>query len=89
MTARNAAPRSRKNASENETAGDDLFQQRKRAVEARFRVQVDRQTKSSHETHALAAAAAVQIKDSHPVVQVSIHDAEEGQTTLVEGSTPS
>jgi hypothetical protein len=70
------------------SAGDDFFAQRKRAVETRFRVQVDGQTKSSHATKALAAAAALQIKNSYPVVQVSVHDAEEGQTTLVERSSP-
>jgi hypothetical protein len=49
-------------------------------------VLVDQQTKSSHETHALAAAEALKIKNSYPVVQVSIYDAEDGQTTRVERS---
>lgn len=63
---------------------DEAFSQRKRPAEAQFRVQVDRQTKSSHETRAQAEAAASAIKNAYPVVQVSIYDAEAGQTTLVE-----
>jgi hypothetical protein len=88
MTAKRPVSKSQKRATENETPCEDLFSQRKRAVDARFRVLVDRQTKSSHATHALAAAEALQIKNAYPVVQVSIYDAEDGQTTRVERSEP-
>jgi hypothetical protein len=73
-----------KKASESDALLDESFSQRKRPAEAQFRVQVDRQTKSSHATLAQAEAAASAIKNAYPVVQVSIYDAQAGQTTLVE-----
>jgi hypothetical protein len=54
-----------------------------RAVLARFRLQVDRQTKAAFATLSEAEKAGQQIKKAYPLVQVSIYDAEEsGQTVL-------
>jgi len=74
----------KKTAPESEALPEEAYSQRKRATEARFRVQVDRRTKSSHTTLAAAETAAKAIKNAYSVVQVSIHDAEESKTTLIE-----
>lgn len=58
--------------------------QRKRAEVGRYLLQVDRQTKGSHETAELAEAAGLAIKTGHPVVQVSVYDTVECLNTLVE-----
>jgi hypothetical protein len=50
----------------------------------RFRLQVDRQTKSSFEDRAAAEKAGRAIKKNHPVVQVSIYDAETEDRILIE-----
>jgi hypothetical protein len=42
--------------------------------EGRFRLQVDRQTKSTYATLEAAEAAGMAIKKSHPLVQVGIYD---------------
>ena len=55
----------------------------KRAAMARYRLQVDRQTKNSFATHEAAAAAGAAIKKAHPIVQVTIYDAEETSVTLL------
>jgi len=49
----------------------------------RFRLQVDRQTKSSFDTMAEADAKGRAIKKQYPIVQVSIYDAEKSQQTLL------
>jgi hypothetical protein len=58
--------------------------QRKKAEIGRYLLQVDRQTKGSYETAALAEAAGLTIKTGHPIVQVSIYDSVECRNTLVE-----
>ncbi len=42
--------------------------------EARYWLQVDRQTKSSHATSQAAEEAGALIKSRHPIVQVSVYD---------------
>ena len=49
----------------------------------RFRLQVDRQTKSSFDTMEEADKAGRAIKKQYPVVQVSIYDAEKSQQTML------
>jgi hypothetical protein len=56
----------------------------RRPTAARFRVQVDRQMKASFGTFEEAETRGKAIKKAHPVVQVSVYDAEEHQTKLVE-----
>ena len=56
--------------------------QRTRA-EARYRLQVDRQTKRSFDTMEDAEAAGAAIKLAHRVVQVSIYDAVDLRNTLI------
>ena len=48
-----------------------------RAAMDRYRLQVDRQTKTSYATHEAAEAAGAAIKTAHPLVHVSIYDARE------------
>ena len=48
----------------------------KRPLLRRYRVQVDRQTKSSFDDKAAAEKTAAAIKKDYPVVQVSIYDSE-------------
>jgi len=55
-----------------------------RPVLARFRLQVDRQTKSSFESADEAEKAGLAIKKAHPLVQVSIYDAVESAQKILE-----
>ena len=52
--------------------------------EGRFRLRVDRQTKSSYETYEAAEAAGMTIKKGHPIVQVTVYDVVEGELRLLE-----
>ena len=54
-----------------------------RAALARFRLQVDRQTKAAFATLSEAEKAGQQIKKAHPLVQVSVYDAEESRQTVL------
>ena len=54
-----------------------------RAVLARFRLQVDRQTKAAFAELGDAEKAGRAIKKAHPAVQVSIYDAEESRQTVL------
>jgi len=54
-----------------------------RATLARFRLQVDRQTKAAFDTLKEAETAGQQIKKAHPLVQVSVYDAEESRQTVL------
>ena len=55
-----------------------------RAPLGRFRLQVDRQTKATFTSLSDAEKAGRNIKKAHPIVQVSIYDAEESQQTLLD-----
>jgi hypothetical protein len=50
----------------------------------RFRLQVDRQTKSTFESGEEAEKAGQAIKTAHPMVQVSIYDAQESVQKILE-----
>jgi hypothetical protein len=50
----------------------------------RFQLQVDRQTKLFYGTYEAAERAGVAIKQSHPIVQVSIYNAAEGSMKIIE-----
>jgi len=56
----------------------------RREPEARFRLQVDRQTKQSYATSELAEQAGRVIKKAYPIVQVAVYDAQEGVNTIIE-----
>ena len=58
--------------------------QRKRKETSRYLLQVDRQTKSAHETPESAEAAGLAIKTSHPIVQVSVYDTVDCVNKLLE-----
>jgi hypothetical protein len=62
--------------------------QHKRPSEGRFRLQVDRQTKASHETYEAAQAAGVAIKKGHPILQVAVYDSLNSINKIIELSTP-
>jgi hypothetical protein len=55
-----------------------------RASLARFRLQVDRQTKAAFATLSDAEKAGQEIKKAHPLVQVSVYDAEESRQTVLD-----
>jgi hypothetical protein len=55
-----------------------------RPVLHRYRLQVDRQTKSSFEDKDAAEKAGKAIKKAHPVVQVTIYDAEEEERIIIQ-----
>ncbi len=68
---------------------DEVFSQRKRPERSRFLLQVDRQTKGSYTTSEAAQAAALVIKNSYPIVQVSVYDSVDNTNSLVEATTAS
>jgi hypothetical protein len=55
-----------------------------RPAQGRFRLQVDRQTKSTFESLDEAEKAGQAIKKAHPIVQVSVYDAVESAQTILE-----
>jgi hypothetical protein len=63
---------------------EEVFSQRKRPERGRFLLQVDRQTKGSYTTSEAAQEAALVIKKSYPIVQVSVYDSVDNTNTLVE-----
>jgi formylglycine-generating enzyme required for sulfatase activity len=73
-----------KDSSENEV--EEAPSQRKRPETGRYLLQVDRQTKGSYKTPEAAQAAALAIKKSYPIVQVSVYDAVEYTHTMVEAA---
>lgn len=50
----------------------------------RFRLQVDRQTKATYASMDEAETAGKAIKKAHPIVQVSVYDAEQSAQTMVD-----
>jgi len=56
--------------------------QGKQPDEGQFRLQVDRQTKTSYAT--FEAAKEVAIKKAHPMLHVAVYDAVEGVNKLIE-----
>ena len=72
----------RKDGSENEI--NEAPSQRQRPESGRYLLQVDRQTKGSYPTVEAAQSAAVVIKKSYPVVQVSGMTVSVTQTHWVE-----
>jgi hypothetical protein len=55
-----------------------------RAALGRFRLQVDRQTKATFDSMEEAQTAGRAIKKAHPVVQVSVYDAQQSAQTMVD-----
>jgi hypothetical protein len=55
-----------------------------RPAQGRYRLQVDRQTKSTFESLDEAEKAGQAIKKAHPIVQVSVYDAVESAQTILE-----
>jgi len=49
-----------------------------------YRLQVDRQTKTTYLTQEAAEAAGLVIKKAHPIVQVSIYNSAEGINKIIE-----
>jgi hypothetical protein len=58
---------------EHENTAPESPSQRKQ-LEGRFRLQVDRQTKSTYATFEAAEAAGMAIKKNHPLVHVGVYD---------------
>jgi hypothetical protein len=57
--------------------------QRRKADAGQFRLQVDRQTKSSYASYEAAEEAGLEIKRSHPIVSVTVYDSIEGINTPI------
>lgn len=55
-----------------------------RAPLGRFRLQVDRQTKATYASMDEAEKAGKAIKKAHPIVQVSVYDAEQSAQTMLD-----
>ena len=73
-----------KKAATEETVPDPIGQQR--PAQERFRLQVDRQTKSTFTTFEAAEKAGLVIKNAHPTVQVTVYDVVESSNSTVEAS---
>ena len=58
--------------------------QQKRPELGQFRLQVDRQTKTSYATYAAAEEAALVVKRGHPILHVTVFDAVAGVDTVIE-----
>ena len=69
-----------------EPAGEPILRpkQPRQSESGQFRLQVDRQTKSSYATFEAAKAAALAIKKGHPNLQVGIHDGIASVNTMIE-----
>jgi len=75
------APLTRK--SQREVTAAESPTQRK-PLEGRFRLQVDRQTKSTYATFDAAEAAGMAIKKGHPLVHVGVYDHIEGVNKVIQ-----
>ena len=64
--------------------GEQHLSQRRRPEAGRYLLQVDRQTKGSYTTVETAVAAGTTIKTGYPLVQVSVYDSVDCQSTMVE-----
>ena len=71
-------------APDHEEPAPEIFMQRKKPEIGQFRLQVDRQTKSSYTTLEAAEEAGLAIKKAYPVLQVAVHDAAEGVNKVIE-----
>jgi len=60
------------------------FSQRKKPEIGQFRLQVDRQTKTSFTTLEAAIEAGIKIKTGHPVVRVAVYDVVECVNHIIE-----
>ena len=55
-----------------------------RPILGRFRLQVDRQIKATYASMEEAETAGKAIKKAHPIVQVSVYDAQQSAQTILE-----
>ena len=76
-----AAPKSRSKDDPIENAPEPANQ--RKVAEARYRLQVDRQTKRSFATLEAAEEAGLVIKNTYPIVQVSVYDSVDGINKLI------
>jgi hypothetical protein len=61
----------------------EVLSQRRRPDTGQFRLQVDRQTKSSYSSYEAAEEAGLKIKKSHPIVSVTVYDSIGGVNTSI------
>jgi hypothetical protein len=64
----------------------ELPSQARRPDVGSYRLQVDRQTKGSYMTLEAAEKVGVSIKQEHPLVQVAIYDATNGNVKIIEAA---
>ncbi len=76
-------PRLTKKSDHEDTEPPSQLSQIKRP-EGRFRLQVDRQTKSTYATLEAAEAAGMAIKKSHPLVHVGVYDQIESVNKVIQ-----
>ena len=69
---------------ESEKEVEEVFSQRKRPEAGRYCLQVDRQTKGSYASAEAAQSAALAIKTGHPIVNVVVYDAKDGENHVME-----
>ena len=76
-----------KRAAEPEESAPESLGPRGRPEMGQFRLQVDRQTKSSYETFEAAEKAGLVIKKGHPILYVTVYDAVAGSNKVIELSS--
>ena len=76
-----AAPKARSKDDPIENAPEPANQ--RKVPDARYRLQVDRQTKRSFATLEAAEEAGLVIKNAYPIVQVSIYDSVDAVNKLI------
>ena len=62
----------------------EQYGQRKKPDVGQYRLQIDRQTKSTYTTLEAAELAGSAIKQAHPIVQVAVYDSVGGVNTIIE-----
>ena len=84
MAAQAAAKTITKRTTDLEDPAREPLGQGKPRDKGQFRLQVDRQTKTSYATYEAAEEAALVIKKGHPILHVAVYDAVEGVNKVIE-----
>ena len=84
MATRERATTLTKGTTNSEEPATEPLGQRKRPEKRRYRLQVDRQTKSAYVTYEAAEEAGRAIKQAHPILLVGVYDAVTGESKVIE-----
>jgi hypothetical protein len=77
-------PKTKITVREAEQPTPESFSQRKQPEQGQFRLQVDRQTKSSYASFEAAETAGLVIKKAYPSLQVAVYNHKESINKIIE-----